>query len=153
MPNFLKIFIFLSFIVSIVVSSSHNVQAASFTELRKSADIQTGFVDVIYNSDDGKTYLKIHNIGDEFIYQTSLPSGLGSNDIGLDRGQLGNTSLTTFERAGNKLLLKQKPSNFRAVSDNLREAQAIDEAFASSVLWGFLIIDSGVEQALSLIHI
>lgn len=123
--------------------SSFSANAITLKELAPNAEVQDGFVDILYDTKAGKTYLKIDNLQQEFIYQTSLPSGLGSNDIGLDRGQLGNTSLVVFERAGNKLFLKQKPTAFRAVTDNKKEAQAISEAFASSVLWGFIIEDSG----------
>lgn len=116
--------------------------AAELSELEKSYDLDKGFIGIIHDKEADKLYLKVNNVGREFIYQTSLPSGLGSNDIGLDRGQLSNTRLVTFERAGNKLFLKQKPTDFRAVSKNRKEREAIDEAFASSILWGFPIVDS-----------
>ncbi len=122
---------------------STNVQAASLAELTKASSVKQGFVDVLYDSSEGKTYLKINNLEQDFLYLSSLPNGLGSNDIGLDRGQLGSTSLVVFERAGNKLLLKQKPTAYRAVTDNVLEAKAVEQAFASSVLWGFAIEDSG----------
>ncbi len=125
---------------------STNLQAASLAELTKVSSLKQGFVDVLYDSSTGKTYLKIDNLDQDFLYLSSLPHGLGSNDIGLDRGQLGNTSLVVFERAGNKLLLKQKPTAYRAVTDNVLEAKAVEEAFASSVLWGFVIEDSGREE-------
>lgn len=122
---------------------SLSVSAMTLSELTSANQAQDGFVDILYDSEHDKLYLKIDNLNQEFIYQTSLPSGLGSNDIGLDRGQLGNTSLVVFERAGNKLFLKQKPTAYRATTDNLKESQAIDQAFASSILWGFAIEDSG----------
>ena len=124
---------------------SFNAKAISLSEISDKAEVQSGFVDIITDAEQGKTYLKIHNLNQDFIYQTSLPRGLGSNDIGLDRGQLGRTSLVAFERAGNKLFLKQKPTAYRANTSNAQEAQAVDEAFASSILWGFKIEDSGVE--------
>lgn len=136
----------LIFILVAVLSLSLNARAIILSELTEGSELQPGFVDVLYDSESGKTYLKIDNLGQEFIYQTSLPSGLGSNDIGLDRGQLGNTSLVVFERAGTKLFLKQKPTAYRAVTENVKEAQAIDQAFASSVLWGFIIEDSGSNE-------
>jgi hypothetical protein len=126
---------------------SLSANAISFKELLSNNQVDDGFVDIIYDTKSGKTYLKIDNLGQEFIYQTSLPSGLGSNDIGLDRGQLGNTSLVAFERAGNKIFLQQKPTAYRAITNNKKEAEAISEAFASSVLWGFAIQDSGSEGA------
>ncbi|MEM7359696.1 MAG: zinc-dependent metalloprotease [Pseudomonadota bacterium] len=120
----------------------------SLTQLQQSAIMDEGFVGILADDKSGKTYLKISNIGEQFIYQTSLPSGLGSNDIGLDRGQLGETRLARFERAGNKLFLKQLPTNFRAITENPLEALAIEEAFASSILWGFAIEDSGSDWVL-----
>src|SRR5690606_30114250 len=66
-------------------------------------------------------------------------SGVGSNDIGLDRGQLGSTRLVKFVKAGNKLLLIQPNQRFRAITDNVQERKSIEQAFASSVLYGFKI--------------
>lgn len=137
-------------LLSLYLVTSLNIAQAddkkiSLADLSNRNTLQSGFIDIIQDDDAGKTYLRINNLHSEFIYQTSLPSGLGSNDIGLDRGQLGNTHLVEFERAGNKVFLKQKPTDFRAITDNLTEAAAIDEAFASSILWGFEIVDSGKE--------
>ena len=117
--------------------------AGKLQELEKSYHLQEGFVGVLYDPESDKTYLKINNLDSDFIYQTSLPHGLGSNDIGLDRGQLGETRLTTFRRAGNRVFLVQKPVDFRALTENSTEAEAVTEAFASSVLWGFPLVDSG----------
>ena len=125
-----------------------NAQAASLAELAKSSSVQNGFVDVLYDFLEGKTYLKIDNLAREFIYQTSLPNGPSSNDIGLDRGQLGNTSLVVFERAGNKLFLIQKPTVYRAFTTNALEAKAVQEAFRSSILWDFVVEDSGRDWVL-----
>lgn len=130
-------------LTSISAMASFTADAASLKGLLSSSQVEDGFVDILYDTKSAKIYLKIDNLNQDFIYQTSLPSGLGSNDIGLDRGQLGNTSLVVFERAGNKLFLKQKPTAFRAVTENVKEAQAITEAFATSVLWGFTVEDSG----------
>jgi len=128
--------------------AASQAETITLEELSESADVQTGFVDILYDRKLGQTYLKIKNLGSEFIYQTSLPNGLGSNDIGLDRGQLGNTSLVLFERAGNKIFLKQKPTRYRAVSDNKTESASVAEAFASSILWGFDLLDSGDDWVL-----
>ncbi len=69
-----------------------------------------------------------------------MPQGIGSNDIGLDRGQLGDTRLVKFERFGNKVLLKQLNTQYRASSSNLAEQASIDEAFADSVIAGFPVV-------------
>lgn len=128
---------------SLLVCSSWSVEAKKLAELEQLYDLDKGFVGVIHDKKEDKIYLKIDNLGQELIYQTSLPSGLGSNDIGLDRGQLSDTRLVEFRKAGNKVMLVQKPVDYRAESKNRKERQAISEAFASSTLWGFKITDTG----------
>ncbi len=64
---------------------------------------------------------------------------MGSNDIGLDRGQLGATRIVRFERSGPKVLLVQENLDYRASSSDVYERQAVHDSFAESVLWGFTI--------------
>lgn len=71
-----------------------------------------------------------------FIYVDSILTGLGSNPIGLDRGQLGDTRLVTLRRLGGRLLVEQQNLRFRALSENPDELRAVRESFATSVLWG-----------------
>ncbi|MDH5433806.1 MAG: zinc-dependent metalloprotease [Gammaproteobacteria bacterium] len=125
--------------------------SANLSQLEEKNRLDEGFIGIIFDQKDSRIYLKIDNIGEELIYQTSLPRGLGSNDVGLDRGQLGETHLVAFERVknsdgkeiSNKVLLKQKPVYYRANSSNKSERLAVEEAFASSVIWGFTIVDEG----------
>jgi len=42
-----------------------------------------------------------------------------------------------FIKSGPKILLIQPNYGFRAISDNPKEAQSVEEAFAQSVIWGF----------------
>ena len=73
----------------------------------------------------------------EFLYVNSLPVGLGSNDIGLDRGQLGGERVAYFERIGPKVHLVQPNLEYRASTNNPMEEKAVRDAFAKGVLWGF----------------
>ena len=100
----------------------------------------TGFFDFIYDK-EGSIILSIpdNKIEQEFLYINSLSAGIGSNDIGLDRGQLGKSRIVKFIKAGNKILLVEPNYKYRAISDNPMERKAIEEAFAHSVLWGFPI--------------
>lgn len=97
-----------------------------------------GYVPVYFNADDGKIYLEISRLITEFLYLVSLPTGVGSNPIGLDRAQLGPTRVVTFERSGNKLLLVQPNYDFRATGD-AKQKKSVEESFARSVIWGFKI--------------
>ena len=101
---------------------------------------QVGFFDFYYQVETDKVFLKIEKFDQPFLFQSSLPQGVGSNDIGLDRGQLGDTRLVKFERYGNKVLLKQLNTQYRASSSNLAEQASIDEAFADSVIAGFSVM-------------
>lgn len=71
----------------------------------------------------------------EYIYVESLRGGLGSNPIGLDRGQLGESRLISVRLMGGKVLFEQQNLAFRAESDDPNEQRAVRESFASSVLW------------------
>lgn len=122
--------------------SSSAEDKINLESLTSSYQLKEGLIDHLFDDKRGKLYLKISHINSDFIYQTSLPQGLGSNDIGLDRGQLSDVRLVNFQRVGNKLLLVQKNTNYRAVSNNKNEALSVEQAFASAILWGFDIVDS-----------
>ncbi|MEM1358169.1 MAG: zinc-dependent metalloprotease, partial [Bacteroidota bacterium] len=74
-----------------------------------------------------------------FLYVNSLAAGLGSNDIGLDRNQLGSSRVVYFERIGPKVLLTQRNHDYRAVSDNIDEVNSVRDAFAKSIIFGFKV--------------
>lgn len=101
-----------------------------------------GYFNFYYEESKDKIYLEIDKLNEEFLYINSLASGVGSNDIGLDRGQLGQERLVYFQRSGHKLLLIQPNLKFRANTTNLLEQKSIEQAFAKSVLYGFKILSS-----------
>ncbi|MDX6527974.1 MAG: hypothetical protein QOH41_264 [Blastocatellia bacterium] len=96
-----------------------------------------GFLPFYWDTKAGKLWLEIDKWNSEFLYVESLPAGLGSNDIGLDRGQLGQSHIVRFERTGPKVLLIASNYGFRANSDDVDERRAVKDAFAESTLWGF----------------
>ncbi|MEO8659844.1 MAG: zinc-dependent metalloprotease [Bryobacteraceae bacterium] len=96
-----------------------------------------GYFPLYWDEKAGKVWLEIGRWGEEFLYVNSLPAGLGSNDIGLDRGQLGDTRIVRFDRIGPKVMLTQPNYGYRAVSNDESERRAVRESFAESTLWGF----------------
>ncbi|WKZ59417.1 MAG: zinc-dependent metalloprotease [Cyclobacteriaceae bacterium] len=98
-----------------------------------------GYFDFYYDEKQDKILLVIDKFDTEFLYVNSLPAGIGSNDIGLDRGQLGNDRIVKFERRGPKILMTQPNYQFRAITSNVDERNAVEQAFAQSVLWGFTV--------------
>ena len=97
------------------------------------------FMPVEWDDSAGKLMLHINHIGSDFLYVVSLPAGVGSNPIGLDRGEEGGTHLVHFERVGPKVLLVESNTDFRALSDDPNERRAVEDSFARSVLWGFKV--------------
>jgi hypothetical protein len=98
-----------------------------------------GYFDFYYDDKQDRLFLVIDKLETEFLYVNSLPAGIGSNDIGLDRGQLGSTRIVKLQRMGPKVLMVQPNYRFRAITDNVDEQKAVEQAFAQSILWGFTI--------------
>ena len=98
-----------------------------------------GYFNFSYNEENGSIKMEVKELNREFLYVSSLSSGIGSNDIGLDRGQLGGERIVKFIKTGNKLLLVQPNQDYRALTDNELERNSIEQAFAKSVLFGFPI--------------
>lgn len=144
--NFMTRILFAFFAMTFAALSAHAQDKKQDAPLKKNISAFAeklqkidGFVPLYLNNDDGKIYLEISRFNREFLYQVSLPTGVGSNPIGLDRGQLGSTKVVFFERAGNKILLVQPNYDYRASSDNAAERRSVEESFAKSVIWGFKI--------------
>jgi hypothetical protein len=114
-------------------------QPATLAEKTRSWTRLEGFVPMYWDETAGRLYLEIARFDQELLYQVSLPAGLGSNPIGLDRGQMGATAVVTFQRVGPRVLLTQANYRFRGLSEDTAERQAVADSFARSVLWGFKV--------------
>ncbi|MFT4928467.1 MAG: hypothetical protein ACI8WB_004586 [Phenylobacterium sp.] len=136
----LKKISFIVFMSVLMLALPLRLFAASIEEFTKGMEKNPGFYTFYYDSNEGKVFVELSQFEQPFLFQSSLPAGLGSNDLGLDRGQLGETRLVQFERFGQKVLLKQLNPFFKATSGNVSEQQSIEEAFASSVLAGFKVV-------------
>jgi len=111
----------------------------TITEKITGTEKYSGYFTFYWEARRGKIWLEIDKWDAEFLYMNSLPSGVGANDIGLDRGQIGDARIVKFQRSGPKILLVQPNYSFRAISQNPDERRSVQEAFAQSVLWGFEI--------------
>jgi len=111
-----------------------------YDEIIEKTELNEGFFNFYRDPDEGKIYLEIKEWKKEFLYVNFLVTGVGSNDIGLDRGQIGETRIVRFERYGPKVLLIQSNYDFRAESENPDEQRSVQEAFAQSVLGGFKVV-------------
>jgi hypothetical protein len=98
-----------------------------------------GLLTLHWDEKSGKLYLEIPHLDTDLLYLQSLPYGVGSNDLGLDRGQVSRARIVRFERIGPKVLLVQPNQDFRSVAGSAPEQLAVTQSFAESVLAGFKV--------------
>jgi hypothetical protein len=134
--------------ISPTLTRAEDKAAATIAEKTAGAQKLAGYFNLYWDAKAGKLWLEIDKWGTEFLYQTSLPAGIGSNDIGLDRGQLGDTRMVRFERSGPKVLLMQSNPGYRAISKDAEERRAVRDSFAESALWGFKVEVEDGDRAL-----
>lgn len=103
---------------------------------------QPGFIDLWRDTERGRVLLSVPPRSEPFLLLVSLPYGLGSNDIGLDRGKHQDARLVQFERRGTHLFLVEKNTRYKASSANADERASAVEAFAGAVLWSGHILSS-----------
>ncbi len=122
----------------VCLSLSANSQS-KIAEKTKNWKAYNGYFNYWWDATNGKIYLLVDKFDQEFLYANSLPAGLGSNDIGLDRGQTGSSRIVFFQKIGKKVLLTQPNYDYRALSNDKNEAKAVRESFAQSILWSFMV--------------
>ena len=105
-----------------------------------------GFIPLHWDGEEGRLYADISDIEGPFIYYNGLSHGLGSNDLGLDRGRLGDTFLVEFRKVGKKVFLAALNTKYTARSEDAQERRAVAEAFAESIIWGFAVVESSPDS-------
>ncbi|MEO7394890.1 MAG: DUF5117 domain-containing protein, partial [Chitinophagaceae bacterium] len=130
-------FLTFSLLLSSIVCSAQTLP--SIDDKTKGLKKYEGYLNYYWDETSGKILLEIDKPDLEILYITSLPAALGSNDIGLDRGLLGDTRIIKFSRVGRKILMVQPNYDYRAVTDDKAEKKAVEQSFAQSILWGFAI--------------
>ncbi len=98
-----------------------------------------GYFPLYWDERTGSMFLEISRWDTDFLFSNGLSAGLGSNDIGLDRGQGGGSRIARFERVGPRVMLVQPNQNFRSSSKNPAERKSVEDSFAKSILWGFTV--------------
>ena len=125
----------------VIVSMLSNAQnLPSIDEKVAGATLMEGYFNLYWDESAGKLYWEIDKLDTEFLYQISMASGLGSNPVGIDRGQLRGTYVLSAKQVGPRVLLMQPNYRYRASSSNELERQAVVDSFAPSVHWGFDVV-------------
>ena len=120
----------------------------SIAEKVKGLEARSGFLELYPDPKSGSLLLALPAPGEggeilQLLHQTTLAGGLGSNPVGLDRGVSSDTRLLRLRQVGNKVLVEQLNTAFRATSENPAELRAVAQSFATSVLWAAEIVAEG----------
>ena len=129
----------------ICASAQNSSKIADKTKNMKRYD---GYFTFWWDAANGKIWMQVDKLDKEFLYVHSLPAGLGSNDIGLDRGLIGGSRIVYFNKVGKKLLLVQPNYSYRALSEDKNEQRAVKESFAQSVIGSFVIDEDEGDKVL-----
>lgn len=132
-------------ICSIAATAQTPSKIAEKTKNMKRYD---GYFTFWWDAGSGKIWLLVDKFGQEFLYVNSLPGGLGSNDIGLDRGLIGGTKIVAFHKVGKKLLLVQPNYSYRASAADKNEQRAVKESFAQSTIAALTVDEEEADKAL-----
>ena len=108
-----------------------------------------GYFPLYWDERTGSLFVEISRFDTEFLFSTGLSAGLGSNDIGLDRGSgRGGGRLVHFNRVGPRVMLVQPNQSFRSSSTNPLERKSVEDSFAKSILWGFTVAAESGDRVL-----
>ena len=131
---------FLCLLLSTKLLLAQPAPAGSIAAFTSGMERNPGFMTYYWDAKKGKIWLEIAALDTELLYYPTLAEGVGSNDIGLDRGRLGQEHIVKFQRSGNKVLMLEPNYSYRAISNDPLERKAVEESFAKSVHAGFEIV-------------
>lgn len=140
--------ILLATLCALTVSAQNKLEDKTIAARTAGLQKIDGYVPLYWDAASGRVWMEISRFNTEMLYQVSLPAGVGSNPIGLDRGQLGGTYVVYFERVGPKVLMIQPNYRYRALSNDEAERRAVADSFARSVIWGFKVEAAEGDRAL-----
>jgi hypothetical protein len=127
------------FISTVLLAATNPEPAPTIRDRVKDMKTADGLFPTAWDAKTGHLFLTIRKFDQDFLLVTSLPYGLGSNDIGLDRGLLGAERIVHFTRVGPRVLLIVPNLQYRSSSANPMERLAVRQSFAESVLVGFKV--------------
>jgi len=119
--------------------------AATLGAITQNLKRSDGFYPFYYDDKTGKIYLEIDRWGEEFLYFSSLPEGIGNG--GAERGQA-SAVVAKFIKVGPKIFLLQPDFEHRAVNGSADEKKDVADAFSQSVLFGFAPVALEGDKAL-----
>ena len=139
MLHFRAIFLLAVVLSSAFLSAADTKTTPTIHDFTANMKVTDGLFPTFWDAKSGHLYLEIKVFDQDFLFLTSLPYGLGQNDVGLDRGKLGQGVVVHFTRVGPKVLLVQPNLEYRSSSPDPAERLAVTQSFAESVPAGFKV--------------
>ena len=102
-----------------------------------------GFIPFYWDAEDGKVLLEVPAFDEDVLYYVSAATNPGSVQVGMDRGVI-YTAVIHFVRSGDKVVVNQINTDFRALNGSAATAQGTIDSFPTSVLAVLPVVsDSG----------
>ena len=130
---------FATFALCLLVPALYAQKLPSIEERTSGLRKLDGYFPLYWEERTGNLWLEVARLDQDFLLATGIAAGLGSNDMGLDRGTEDGGKLVSFQRVGPKVLLVQGNESFRSSSANPAERRSVEDSFAKSILWGFTV--------------
>ncbi|MBC7926615.1 MAG: zinc-dependent metalloprotease, partial [Bryobacteraceae bacterium] len=99
-----------------------------------SLEKRDGYIPIYWDAAKGRVLLEIPALNQDLLYFVSLGKGLGSVELGLDRGLGAVSGVVQFRRTGPRVQMIQRNLSYRSGSGGPALQQGIEESFADSIL-------------------
>ncbi|MFL6446882.1 MAG: zinc-dependent metalloprotease [Bryobacteraceae bacterium] len=93
-----------------------------------------GYLPFVWDAGRGKILFEISKLNEDVLYFAGAGKGIGSVELGVDRGASYASTVIYFDRVGPKVNVVQRNLKFRALQGNAALSQGMEESFASSIL-------------------
>jgi hypothetical protein len=120
----------------------------SIAEYTQPMHTQDGYFPLHWDAGGGRLFLEVPRLGEEFLYLTSLATGLGSTHVGLDRGMIGEEAIARFDRVGPTVFLVLTNPRFRADAADDALRRSVEESFPVSTVASFEIVAAQDDRVL-----
>ncbi len=127
--------------------------APTIAEKTKGLTERPGLIASYLDTKKAKVYLKLppansSGLVGEYLFVETMATGLGSNDLGIDRGQTGRTDILDIKTVGNKVIFVVPNLSYRATSSNPEEIRAVTDAFATSIIFATTAVAADADGSL-----
>jgi hypothetical protein len=128
-------------VAALLLPSADAAAQQSIAAYTQGLEKRDGYYPLYWDAGAGRLLIEVSRLGEEFLYLTSLATGVGSTAIGLDRGMIGDEAIARFERVGPTVFLVFTNPRFRAdATANEALRRSVEESFPVSTVGAFEIL-------------